>query len=138
MPDAFEKGLARKTANVFGYAARMGYSPVEFTRLWYNSETAWSLYNFDFNSIAQSYYYQFNSLEMELKLSHKEGCIDERYPDVMFWVGYIFTYWMYLDGISWQDIENKYDVPRIINAYDTLHTLSTEGSIRVIKEDFKK
>ena len=53
----------------------------------------------------------------------------------MYWFGYIITYWHFLEGISGKDIVINYDVCKILDEFDVLHTVSVKRAIEMIKED---
>ena len=90
------------------------------------------------NCIAQSYVYQLNSLERELGVVHISQTLDPLYPELMYWAGYVLSYWMFLDDITWQDLDNAYDIENVLQAYETLHTLSVERCIQEIKTNYSR
>lgn len=133
-----EKAICRKVARTFETAAQEGFHPVDFTIKWLCSDTCRYLYELNCNEIAQSYFYQLNSLKMEL--NNKNITIEyskECYPDEMYWAGYLFTYWMFFEKTEGTEIASKYEIERIISCYDTLHTLSCEVAINECQKEFK-
>lgn len=137
MIDVMEKAICRKIARTFELAAEECYHPVDFTIQWLNSDTCKYLYELNANEIAQSYYYQLNSLKMEMKrkkITIKHST--ESYSDEMYWAGYFFTYMMYKEEMPGPEIVKKYEVDTILSCFDTLHTLSCDVAIEKCKEDF--
>ena len=137
MIDVMEKAICRKIARTFETAAEERFHPVDFTIKWLNSETCQYLYELNLNEIAQSYFYQLNSLKMEMErknisIKHSE----DEYSDIMYWAGYFFMYMMYKERISGPEIVKKFKIERILSCYDTLHTLSCDVAIEKCKEDF--
>ena len=45
---------------------------------------------------------------------------------------------MFLDDITWQDLDNAYDIENVLQAYETLHTLSVERCIQEIKTNYSR
>lgn len=137
MLDFSEKGICRKVANTFVYAARQKFHPVEFTAEWLQSDTFQLLLDMNLCEICQSYVYQFNSFMMEIK---KKGIVvnelEGDYEDLMHWAGYFFSYWGYYDKITGKEIAENYDIKRVLSCYDTLHTVSCEVAIAYVKQDF--
>jgi|GEM_PF-4365962 len=71
------------------------------------------------------------------------GNIDDLYQDepyinddIMYWGGYLFSCWIFIDDIKGKDIVNNYDIQKILLCYDTLHTVSVKVAIDMIKKDF--
>ena len=82
--------------------------------------------------------YQLNSLERELGVVHISQTLDPLYPELMYWAGYVLSYWMFLHDITWQDLDNAYDIENVLQAYETLHTLSVERCIQEIKTNYSR
>lgn len=57
--------------------------------------------------------------------------------DVLFWFGYLITFWCFEQDILPYGISQKYDIKRILNGYDALHSLSAKMAINIIEENFK-
>ena len=134
----YEKAIARKTASIFGYAANKGYSPISFTKSWFDSRTAFNLYNYDFRTIGQGYKCIFCQYEEEKNIKQAEKALDLRYKDIMYWCGYIFSSWMYIRDIHWNILVDKYEIENIIASYDTLHTLSVKTAIEYCEENYNR
>lgn len=138
--DINEKAICRKVANVFSLANKKNYHPVEFTLRWLESDTAKLLYEMNLNEIAQSPLYQINSFDMEMKnIGHEFKMKSETdYEDVMYWCGYFFTYWIFYEEITGKDLIEKYDIEKIMECYDTYHTLSCKNAIENAKEEYTR
>lgn len=133
----YERAIARKIADVFEIAGEHCLDESKFTKAWLNSNTAKLLYTLDFNAISQSPLYHYNSFIMEYKN------IDDLYPeesyfnnDIMYWSGYLFSCWIFMEDVSPQQILQSYDIDKILLCYDTLHTVSIEVAVDMIKSDF--
>jgi hypothetical protein len=57
--------------------------------------------------------------------------------DVMYWGGYIFMYFSLENKITPQNMLDNYDIVRILQCYDTLHTVSSKVAVEMIDEDFR-
>lgn len=57
------------------------------------------------------------------------------YEEDMYWFGYILTYWHFLEGISGKEVLETYDVCKVLDEFDVLHTLSVKAAIEKIRED---
>ena len=140
MLDINEKAICRKVANVFSLADEKNYHPVEFTCRWFSSKTAKLLYEFNLNEIAQSPFYQINSFEREMKdIGYEFKMKSEAdYKDVMYWSGYFFSYWIFDEKISGEELIEKYNIEGIMKCYDTYHTLSCKNAIENAREEYLK
>lgn len=58
---------------------------------------------------------------------------DKSFPEEMYWIGYVLTYWGFEEKLSGKDLD-KIDIAWMINQYDTLHTVSVDYAIDAIKE----
>lgn len=54
----------------------------------------------------------------------------------MYWFGYITMYFSLSFAKSPLEIYEEYDIEKIIESYDTLHTLSSKVAVDKIKNDF--
>lgn len=54
---------------------------------------------------------------------------DQYDKDAAFWFGYLITYWCYMYHITGSEILQKYDVKKIADDYELLHTLSVKIAI---------
>lgn len=59
------------------------------------------------------------------------------YSDDVYWFGYLITYGHFLEGITGEEIHARYNIRKILDEYDVLHTLSVKTAIEKIKEDDK-
>lgn len=131
----------KAVANIVGKMFRLAAEKLEideeiFCHIWLKSDLCQRLFVLDETLICQSKVYLFNSLVMENNLPITAGHkMDE---EVMYWVGYILTYWMYLYEISGNKINEKYDIDKIINEYDILHTVSCKVAIEKMMQDDEK
>jgi hypothetical protein len=142
MLDFEEKALCRKVAGVLELSAKRGYEPFAFAKLWLASKTAQNLYEWDFKDVAQSKQYLLHSIELEYNLGqeaiHENIQENTEYvADVMYWGGYIFMYFSLENKIKPQELLDKYDIVRILQCYDTLHTVSSKVAVEMIDEDFR-
>lgn len=138
MLDFEEKALCRKAGGILEFAAKKGYEPIAFTKLWLKSKTADNLYHWDFNDVAQSKQYLLHSVELEYGLTEEDCRENEEYvADMMYWCGYILMYLSIASEILPEKIYRDYDVEKILKSYDTLHTLSSNVAVDEIREQFK-
>lgn len=132
--DLTEKAVANIVGKMFRVASeRLEIDEEDFCRIWLKSELCQRLYEMDETLICQSKIYLFNSLVMENDLPEKKG--HRMDAEAMDWVGYILTYWMYLREIPGKLIEEKYDICKILQEYDTLHTVSCKVAIDMLEQD---
>lgn len=139
MPDFEEKALCRKVGGVFELSAQKGYEVLAFTKLWLKSQTADHLYHWNCNEVAQSKQYLLHSIELEYGLTDQDACSREiNMEELMYWGGYILTYLSFTDRMEPKEIEKQYDLEKVLECYDTLHTLSAQIAVDKIKEEFRK
>ena len=104
--------------------------------MWLSSKTAYNLYIWDFKDIAQSKQYLLHSIEIEYQLTEEDKQNNvEQMSDAMYWAGYTLMYLSLLDKIEPKELLEMYDIGRILQCYDTLHTLSTTVAIDESVED---
>ncbi len=140
MLDIYEKALCRKIADTFELAAINGFQPYSFTSFWLESDIASVFYKIeDLNLVAQSPLYILGSIldEMTEKGIKITNTTDVCEKEVMYWGGYIFSYWIFSRDIAGDNILKRFDVKKILQCYDTLHTLSPEAAIEIIVEDME-
>ena len=130
-----EKALCRKIANTFEFAGDKKVFPPDFIKAWLQSDTAYRIYTKDFNEIAQSPVYIFNSFMLESDFNVKT---EDNYDDILYWVGYMVTYMEFLFELSPADLWSKYDLIGFASAYDTLHTLTTKRAAEECDNEFRK
>ncbi len=84
--------------------------------------------------IYQSKNYLFNSFKQELNVPvHEDYEMDQ---NAMYWIGYLLTYWMFMDDIDGEEIIEQYALKTILEQYDVLHTMSVKAAIKTIKNDY--
>ncbi len=138
MVSLYEKALCRKIADVFEIAGKNGYPVMLFTRLWFSSRCCFGLCHDDFFAVAQSPLYQFNSLLLECPELGGHKNTESGYTELLYWAGYIITYWMFLDKITWEELSKTYDYELMMRNYGYLHTLSPESAIAQAREEYSR
>lgn len=135
--DFFELKLIEKIGNVFVCAMReKKYNRYQFIKKWCSSDTCQSISEFDETLCSQAKSYILRTFEKEYESNLPEIDNDSPlYEDDMYWFGYLLTYWHFLDGTSGKDVLKEYDVCKILDEYDVLHTLSIKAAIEKIRED---
>ena len=107
----FELKLIEKIGQVFSIAMHdRKYNRYQFIKKWCFSNTCQAVFDFDETLCSQAKSY-------------------------IYWFGYLITYWHFLYGISGKEIMQKYDVCKILDEFDPLHTLSIKAAIDKIRED---
>lgn len=56
--------------------------------------------------------------------------------EILFWFGYLITYWCLEYQETARNIIKKYDIESIVYSYEVLHSLSVKFAIEKIKEDY--
>ena len=135
--DLFKLAIARKIGKIFALAAtNRKYNCSEFVHKWLASETYQSVIDFETYICSQSRDYILSVFEEENK--EHLPTIDENskyLEDAMWWLGYIVTYWFFLDGTTGPDILRDINIDKVLSEYDVLHTLDVRLAIEKIKED---
>jgi hypothetical protein len=57
--------------------------------------------------------------------------------EILYWFGYLISYWCFSEDISPCFILHAYDLKSILDAYETLHSLSVGTAIEKIMEEYK-
>lgn len=132
-----ESALIEKIAEIFEYAMDVKcYEPYIFAQKWLASETYAKTIDFDTALCSQAKTYILGAFEEEYKDDLPPvNQNSPLYKDDMFWFGYTMAYWHMLENISGNEILAAYDIDKIINEYDVLHTVSVKTAIDLIKED---
>jgi hypothetical protein len=132
-----ELKLIEKIGNVFSIAmAERKYNRYQFVKMWCLSDTFQSILDFEEWLCSQSKYYIMQVFDEEFAGKLPE--IDEDsplYAEDAYWLGYVLTYWFFLDGTNGKEIVKSYDLDRVLDSYDVLHTVSVKTAIDMIKED---
>lgn len=138
-PDFYQKAIARKVGNTFRLAAEEGYAPLAFCDYWLHSDVARRLWDENPRDVAEWALYQLESLRLELSENGKQLPTGkgEPFPEEMYWLGYLLTYWGFAEEISGPELAEKYEMDWILSQYDTLHTVSIEYAIETIKAYFE-
>lgn len=135
--DFFDRMLSEKIGKVLSAAvSKRKYSRYELIRKWLLSETYADTVDLAVHLCSQARGYILSEFEAEYK--DDLPSIDDDsiyYEDDLYWFGYITAYWYFLDGTTGREIVNKYDINRILDHYDILHTISVQHAIDKIKED---
>lgn len=135
--DFFELKLIEKIGNVFVDAMQdRKYNRYQFLKKWCLSDTCEAVAAFDETLCSQAKSYILRTFETEYRDNLPETDEDSPlYAEDMYWFGYLVTYWYFFDGTTGRDILRKYNVDKILNEYDVLHTLSIKTAIKKIQED---
>lgn len=107
---------------------------------WLSSDTFARAVVFDVSLASQARSYILRTFEREIEIEQfASGDEDkELYTDAVFWFGYTTAYWCLMDEINGVDILKEYDINKIFDEYDVLHTLKVKTAISMMKEDDKK
>lgn len=133
--DLTQKLLCNKIGKMFEMAAsRLQCYELSFCKTWLVSDLNKQIIALEESLIYQSKQYLFNSFKQELKVS-----LQEEYKmdaNAMYWLGYLLTYWMFMDDIDGETIIKNYSLKVILEQYDVLHTMSIKAAIKTIKSDY--
>lgn len=135
--DFIELKLIEKIGNVLSCAVcERKYNRYELVKMWLGSETYRLTVEFDVSICSQAKSYILRTFEQELqdRLPLKDND-SPLYKDDVYWFGYITAYWFFLDGTTGREILEKYNVEKILDEFDVLHTVSVKTAISKIKED---
>lgn len=134
-----ELKLIEKIGNVFANAmTKRKYNRYQFIKMWCSSDTFQSLLDFDETLCSQAKSYILRSFEKEF--AGRLPSIDNDsplYEDDMYWFGYLISYWYFWDGTTGKSIAQQYNISKVLDEYEVLHTLSVVASIKKIREDDK-
>ena len=135
--DLTQKLLCNKIGKTFELGAlKLHCYELTFCRAWLNSVLLNDILKLEETLICQSNNYLLNSFIQENNIpSHSDYKPDE---NVMYWIGYLFTYWMFMDEINGEVILKHYDLKSILEQYDVLHTQSIKVAIKTIKKHYNK
>lgn len=133
--DLTQKLLCNKIGKMFEIAAsELHCYELSFCKAWLCSDLIKEIIGLEEALLYQSKNYLFNSFKQELSIPvHKDYEMDQ---DAMYWIGYLLTYWMFMDGLDGEYIIKKYDLKTILEQYDVLHTMSIKAAIKTIKKDY--
>ncbi len=135
--DFFELKLIEKIGTVFEIAMRdRKYNRYQFIKKWCASDTCEAVFKFDETLCSQARTYILRMFEKECGNELPDIDADSPlYEEDMYWFGYILTYWHFLEGISGKEVLETYDVCKVLDEFDVLHTLSVKAAIEKIRED---
>lgn len=135
--DLAQKLLCNKVGKMFEIAAsKLECYEVSFCQQWLKSDLCKEIVAMEPTVICQSKVYFYNSIMSQVDLAvHKDYVMD---AEAMYWMGYILTYWMYMENIDGETISELYDIREMFSQYDILHTMSPRVAIELIKRDCKK
>lgn len=138
MLEPIELAIAQKIALIFEIAGKQQNNPYFFTMKFIASKTYDNLFTFLPGEIEQSPLCEYKMFIKEMEEKHiKIPLLNKVIEyDYMFWIGYLLTYWGYLKKIHPAQIIKKYDVVKMIGAYETLHTLKIETAIELITHEY--
>jgi hypothetical protein len=135
--DFIELKLIEKIGNVFSIAmAERKYNRYQFAKMWCLSDTFQSILDFEEWLCSQSKYYIMQVFDEEFAGKLPE--VDEGsplYAEDTYWLGYVLTYWFFLDGTNGKEIIKNYDLDHVLDSYDVLHTVGVKTAIDMIRED---
>jgi len=135
--DFIKLKLIEKIGNVLSLAVSdCKYNRYELIEKWLASETYQLTVEFDVSICSQAKTFILHTFECEY--DGNLPSLDENsplYKDDVYWFGYITAYWFFIDGTKGKDILEKYNVNKILDEYDVLHSLSVKSAISKIKED---
>ncbi len=134
--DFDEKGICRKSGDIFELAAEMYYSPLPFVEAWCNSDIAKALMEMHCDKISQSKLYLLHDFQAEYPLLSRDCDINNK--DLMYWIGYIITYASFALNIQPKEMYKTYDIPKYMAFYDVLHTLSNERMVVELVTEYDK
>lgn len=108
-------------------------SEISFAKYWFKTQQCKWLAISEPTEICQSEIYFYNSIKKGLDEipEHKEY---STHPETMYWFGYTTQYWIYARSIDPTQIEKTYDIEKILQNYDVLHTYSTKRAIEEIEK----
>ena len=135
-PNLIDIIIAEKIGKVLEYLVKeKSYDLYDVCSKWLYSKTFFSILDDDVSVYSQSRFYIARHFE-ENSGPFLQGEVNNiSFSDVAYWFGYLVTYWCYSYEIKGKDISSKYNVQKIIEDYDTLHTLSVKTAIQKIMED---
>lgn len=107
---------------------------------WLSSDTFANAIAFDVSLVSQARSYILRTFESEIEIEQFVSGEEDKefYTDAVFWFGYITAYWCLMDEISGVDILKEYNINKILDEFDVLHTLKVKTAISMMKEDDKK
>ena len=108
---------------------------MELLIAWMNSDVFYQIIDGNEVYCSQAKTYVARCFIEEIQTCRKADSI-EIDDDILYWFGYLVTYWCFSQSIKPGDISRKYDIKSIVNAYEMLHTLSVKTAIDKIMEEY--
>ena len=127
-----EKAICRKVGNVFALSEG---NVIDFPKQWLLSELNRQMLEMEPAIISQSPRYILECFREQHPVSKTK---EHDTNDIMYWLGYILTFFQFEYSISGKDVWARYDIGAVLENYDVLHTLSSKTAARMIKEEFGK
>lgn len=56
--------------------------------------------------------------------------------DVLYWFGYLVSYWCFAFQVEPKHIAENFNIEKIVNAYEALHSISVKAAIEKITEEY--
>lgn len=139
MLEPIEIAITQKIALIFEIAGKRRNNPYYFIMNFIVSKTYDNLFTLLPGEIEQSPLCEYKMFLREMEEKHKIiPFLDKEIEyDYMFWMGYLLTYWGYLKKIHPAQLIKKYDIVKMIGAYETLHTLKIETAIELIMREYR-
>lgn len=133
-PNLVELMIAEKIGNVLRSVTEQGFDVYDVCAKWLSSTTFSSIMDDDFSIYSRTP----KTIQDLLVNEFSSFAFGDQYDkDAAFWFGYLVTYWCYMYHTTGSEILQKYDVVKIVDDYELLHTLSVKIAIERITEDDK-
>lgn len=133
--DLTQKLLCNKVGKMFELAAQnLSCYELSFCEAWLQSDISKQIQELEETLICQSKTYFLNSFNKSISLPSHEGYKMD--SDSMYWIGYLLTYWMFIEDVEGEFILKKYNLKAVLEQYDVLHTMSIKSAIKTIKNDY--
>lgn len=139
MLEPIEIAITQKIALIFEIAGKQRNNPYYFIMNFIASKTYDNLFTLLPGEIEQSPLCEYKLFLREMEEKHKIiPFLDKTIEyDYMFWMGYLLTYWGYLKKVHPAQLIKKYDIVKMIGAYETLHTLKIETAVELIMREYR-
>lgn len=128
----FERQLCDIQGRLFELALKRGYDCMAFIEAFMNSETAKNL-DLPYDRLQWSgEEYVLENLIEEVNGIKQAGLLFSN--EVMFWTGYTYRYWHFLNGESSKEIYKQADAQIMNDSYLGFHTLDIAMAVADLKE----
>ena len=105
-----------------------------FCAAWLKSDLCKRILSMEESLACQSITCLLDSFTRELKIPQHDKYHMNK--DVMYWLGYMLTYWMLSDKTTDELLLKQYNIGRILEDYDILHVMPMDAVIKTIKQDY--